>query len=309
MIQPLGGEVDSNRWYFARHGEEGPLPNPSGHTFPLLTHDEAGKWSLVGTGFYVSDNGLFVTAGHVIEHVCRDGKQVFPLVILHLHSDVGLFGASECLFRPIMQCWLGATEDVAFGVAATATNNKTGQELRNWTWTLSWKTLPNGAPVGTYAFPNHILSDDGTRISFRPDAYVGTVQASGDFRDKVVMPFPYLQVDFRIHGAASGGPIFNDDGRVVGVNCTEWPDNIDHPVGPGFGAQIRCLKDAFIDDVVPLEGGCPRRMTFDELVRSGSISVADYLPRDADAPLSGSVLRLDMPTAAKPPEIEVTQYA
>lgn len=309
MIQPLGGEADSNRWYFARHGEEGPLPNPSGHTFPLLTHDEAGEWSLVGTGFYVSDNGLFVTARHVIKHVCRDGKQVLPLVILHLHSDVGLFGASECLFRPIMQCWLGATEDVAFGVAATATNNKTGQELRNWTWTLSWKTLPNGAPVGTYAFPNHILSDDGTRISFRPDAYVGTVQASGDFRDKVVMPFPYLQVDFRIHGAASGGPIFNDDGRVVGVNCTEWPDNIDHPVGPGFGAQIRCLKDAFIDDVVPLEGGCPRRMTFDELVRSGSISVADYLPRDADAPLSGSVLRLDMPTAAKPPEIEVTQYA
>jgi hypothetical protein len=49
-----------------------------------------------------------------------------------------------------MQCWLGATEDIAFGVAATATNSKTGQELRNWTWTLSWPTPPNGAPVGTY---------------------------------------------------------------------------------------------------------------------------------------------------------------
>lgn len=308
MNQLLGGEADPNRWYFAKHGEEGPLPNPSGHTFPLLTHDETGKWSLVGTGFYVSDNGLFVTARHVIEHVCRDGKQVLSLVILHLHSDVGLFGPSECLFRPIMQCWLGATEDIAFGVAATATNRKTGQELRNWTWTLSWQTPPKGAPVGTYAFPNHILSDGGTRISFRPDAYVGTVQESGDFRDKVLMPFPYLQVDFRIHGAASGGPIFND-GRVVAVNCTEWPENIDHPVGPGFGAQIRCLKDAFVEDVVPLEGGPPRRMSFDELVRTGSISVANYLPREADAPLSGSVLRLEMPATAKRPEVEVSLYA
>jgi hypothetical protein len=140
MNQPPGGEADPNRWYFAKHGEEGPLPNPSGHTFPLLTHDETGKWSLVGTGFYVSDNGLFVTARHVVEHVCRDGKQALPLVILHLHSDVGLFGPSECLFRPIMQCWLGAKEDIAFGVAATATNSKTGQQLSNWTWTLSWQT-------------------------------------------------------------------------------------------------------------------------------------------------------------------------
>ena len=33
---------------------------------------------------------------------------------------------------------------------------------------------------------------------------------------------------------------------------------------------------------------------------------ANYLPRDADAPLSGSVLRLDMPVTAKGPEIEAS---
>jgi hypothetical protein len=137
---------------------------------------------------------------------------------------------------------------------------------------------------------------------------LGLFKSQVIFEDKILMPFPYLQVDFRIHGAASGGPIFND-GRVVAVNCTEWPENIDHPVGPGFGAQIRCLKDAFIEDVVPMEGGPPRRMSFDEFVRTGSISVANYLPRDADAPLSGSVLRLDMPTTAKRPEVEVSMYA
>jgi hypothetical protein len=45
------------------------------------------------------------------------------------------------------------------------------------------------------------------------------------------------------------------------------------------------------------------------LVRRGSISVANYLPRDADAPLSGSVLGLDMPATAKRPEVEVSLYA
>jgi hypothetical protein len=306
-MNQLGGEADPNYWHFGRVEEVGPLPNPCGHTFPLLTHDEAGTWSLVGTGFYVSDNGLFVTAGHVVDHVCREGQQILPLVILHLHSNVGVFGPSECLFRPIMQCWRGATEDIVFGVAAIDTNKNTGEELRNWTWTLSWSTPTNGSPVGTYAFPNHAMSDDGRCISFQPDAYIGIVQESGEFRDRVQMPFPYLQVDFRIHGAASGGPIFHA-GRVVGANCSEWPMNIDHPPGPGFGAQIRCLKDAFIEDAVPLSGGGPRIMTFDELVRAGSISVANYVPRDTDAPLSGSVLRLDMPVTAPKPKICVSQY-
>jgi len=136
---------------------------------------------------------------------------------------------------------------------------------------------------------------------------LGLFKGQAIFRDKVRMPFPYLQVDFRIHGAASGGPIFSD-GRVIAVNCSEWPENIDHPPGPGFGAQIRCLKDAFIDDVVLSDADCPHHITFDELVRTGSINVANYVSRDANAPLFGSVLRLDMPATAKRPEVEVSLY-
>jgi hypothetical protein len=48
----LAGDADPNSWYFKNPDQDGPLPNPVGHTFPLLTHDANGRWELIGTGFY-----------------------------------------------------------------------------------------------------------------------------------------------------------------------------------------------------------------------------------------------------------------
>jgi hypothetical protein len=238
----LGGEADPNSWHFKPTHEEGPLPNPVGHTFPLLTHDLQGRWSLLGTGFYISSDGLFITARHVIEEALRDGRQISPLVILHLRSDTGLFGPADVLYRPIMQCWLSDQADLALGVAATATNRETGEILSHWCWPLSSTPPTTGARVATYAFPRHYMCKDGRTFLFHPELYPGTVLSSGDYRDRVMIPFPYLEVDCRIHGAASGGPICTSGGNVVGVNCTEFPDNIDHPPGAGLWRSNQMSK-------------------------------------------------------------------
>lgn len=303
----LGGETDPNAWHFSRLGEEGPLPNPVGHTFPLVTHDADGKWCLVGTGFYVNDGGFFVTARHVIEEVCREGRQIAPLLIVHLHSQSGLFGASEYHFRPIGQCWTSDTADVAFGAAATATNKMTGEVMKNWTWTLSFGVPAGRSLVHTYAFPNHIVIDEGRRIRFAPHAYSGRVLSSGAFRDRVMVPFPYIEVDFRIHGAASGGPIISGK-YVSGVNCTEWPENLDHPPGPGFGAQSLCLRDAFLDNVALPSEFSPRRVTFDDLVRADVLNVENYSSRAEGASLRGQLIDLTMPATIPYPRIELEQY-
>ncbi len=306
----LGGEADPTTWNFQHSDQHGPLPNPVGHTFPLLTHDDRGVWSLVGTGFYISRDGLFITARHVVDQVLHDGRQIAPLVILHPCSDTGLFGPSDVLFRPIMQCWLGDQADVALGVAATATNNQTSEVLQHWCWPLSWLTPTVETPVATYAFPRHSMAEDGRSFLFHPELYAGVVRSTGDFRDRSMIPFPYLEVDCRIHGAASGGPIAQFGSGIVGVNCTELAKTLDHAPGPGFGAQIRCLKDAFIDDAaLPGETGL-RRVTFDELVRAGCIAVADYVARNLNEPLSGSLARLDqMPAKAPHPQISFVHYA
>src|SRR3954453_2207158 len=74
----LGGEADPNVWHFSRFGEVGPLPNPSGHTFPLITHDVAGCWRLIGTGFYINDGGSLSRAS-CHRRRGRDGEQLSPL--------------------------------------------------------------------------------------------------------------------------------------------------------------------------------------------------------------------------------------
>jgi len=304
----LGGEADPNAWYFNRVGEEGPLPNPVGHTFPLITHDASERWRIVGTGFYVNDSGMFATARHVIEDVMQNGHQISPLVILHLHSNLGLFGPSEVLFRPIAQCWLGETADVALGYAASATNSSTGEQLKNWCWTLSWRVPNIGAVAATYAFPNSAVSADGRRIRLSPNAYMGRVQAFGDHRDRVMLPFPFIQVDFRIHGAASGGPTLSG-GDVIGINCTEYPENVDHPPGPGFCAQARCLSDAFFDDFVLPNETSPRLVTFDECVRTGVVKVRDYAPPPAGAPRRGTLVRPHMEYVAPRPAVDIEVWA
>jgi Trypsin-like peptidase domain len=302
----LGGAADENSWYFKRAGDDGPLPNPVGHTFPLLTHNSSGRWELVGTGFYVSSDGLFITARHNICHVFREGRQVAPLVILHFHSATGLFGPSEVLFRPIAQCWMSSDADLAFGVAAPATNNQTGEVLRNWCWDLSWATPTVGNSVGTYAFPRHQFSADNESVQFHPELYPGKILEVGAYRDRVMISFPYLCVDCRIHGAASGGPIVVNDGKVVGINCTEFTN--DQSPGPGYGVQVQCLKGAYIDDAMLADDSSPRRVTFDELVRANCIRVDDFVSMENDSVSTGILVRLDkIPVTAPRPRTSLVQ--
>jgi hypothetical protein len=108
-------------------------------------------------------------------------------------------------------------------------------------------------------------------------------------------------------GAASGGPIIS--GRyVVGINCTEWPENLDHPPGPGFGAQSLCLIDAFLDNIVLPSESLPRRVKFGELVRTGALNVENYSERTENGSLQGRLIDLTMPASVPYPRIELEQY-
>jgi hypothetical protein len=295
-----GGEAQPNAFQFL--SEHGPLPNPVGHTFPLLTHDEAGTWELVGTGFYVNSRGLFVTAGHVIEHVLRDNRQVCPLVILQLGTEHSLFGGDGFHLRPIGECWLGDIADVALGMAATATNRHTGRVLQHWCWPISGSRPAVGDSVATYAFPNHriLRTERKLHLSFQPDAYPGVVEECGDYRDSAVVPYPFSHVTCRIHGGASGGPVVGRDGAVVGVNCRYM-----EPHGPGVVAQIRCLQDSYLDQVVLQNETSPRRVTFAELIRAGGVHASAF--EVGSVPYQqGRLIRLDeVLPSAQPPDLSI----
>ncbi len=171
---------------------------------------------------------------------------------------------------------------------------------------MSWAPPVVGARAATYAFPNHSITQTqrGQLLRFRPDLYPGKVQEVGSFRDRVLVPFPYMHVDFRIHHAASGGPVVGAEGVVVGVNC-RFMD----PEGPGVAAQIRCLQDAFLDDLVPLGETAPRRIVFGELVSVGWVTAKHYtagvVPNQP-----GRVVRLDaVQPSARGPALEMSVYS
>ena len=246
-----------------------------------------------------------MTAAHVIDDVLENGEQAAPLALMHLWSESGLFGPQSYLLRPIAQCWIGVTADIALGVAAIVTNNVTGATLSHWSWPLSWETPCVGKSAATYAFPNHSIDQTvgAQTFQFQPDLYSGVALEIGDFRDRVLVPYPYMHVSFDIHGAASGGPVVAGD-AVVGVNCRFMK-----PGGPGIVAQIRSLQDSFIDDAVLFGESAPRRVYFTELVDAGAVVahgyVANSVPRQ-----EGRIVRLDRILPSIPgPALEMVIYA
>jgi len=205
------------------------------------------------------------------------------------------------LLRPVMQCWLGDNVDVALGVGAHATNNRTGAALAHWSWPLSWTMPTVGTPAATYAFPNHSIDHTvgAQTIRCQPDLYAGNILEVGDFRDRVLVPYPYMHVSFCIHEGASGGPV-TSGGVVVGVNCR----GIDLDP-PGVVAQIRTLQDSFIDNAVLLEETAERRVTFGELVAAGVVTARHYTP-DTVPKQPGHLIRLDViPISARGPASEI----
>lgn len=304
-MEILEGTASPDDWYIG--SDHNPLPNPVGHTFPILTHDSNGQWSLIGTGFYISSDGLFVTAKHVIEEVLENSIQVKPIVILQLYSEIGpgLFGSQSSFLRPIIQCWLGKESDMALGIAATMINNESGNPLTHYSWKMSWNMPTQGSTVSTLAFPNHEFEQTETvqTLHSAPDAYMGIFEDANDYRDRVKIPFPYLQIGTRIHGGASGGPIFDHTGSVIGVNSTYI-----EPTGPGYGVQIRCLQNAFLENGMLIEETVPRRIEFHELVSSGAVEAVNF-SIDAVPTQEGYIVYLDQVRVSAPrPNLSLTQY-
>ena len=195
------------------------------------------------------------------------------------------------------QCWIADTADIVLGQAAVMIDDATGQALSHWAWPLSWSLPVIGAHAATYAFPNYVITNGpaGQEFHFNPALYRGTIEGVGNHRDARNIPFPFIQANFRVHGKASGGPVFGADGAVIGANCTEVAGS-----GPAYGVQIRCLQDAFLD-AVP----APGRLTFADLVGRGIVIAPDFVP-GAIAAQPGHLVRLDaIPISAPSPRLIV----
>lgn len=264
MPTKLRGEAIQEQFKVrASNGEEF---EPTRAIFPIFKHDADGSLRLLGTGFFITVHGIFVSAKHVFTDVIdEDGKATGPLSIIQ-------FGENNTFYhRPVASCAVHGEADVAVGVCANMKHKVTGEPLANKVLTLSLTYPQIGETVFTYAYPGtEVLKKEKQEIRIAPRFYDGAVV---DYfpkgRDRTMLPFPCYQTSIYLHGGASGGPVFSENGRVIGVNSTGYEGG--HDIS--FISRIQDIYDLELHDVVFLDEKEPRRVSIRELVPIRHIAV------------------------------------
>lgn len=220
---------------------------------------------LLGTGFFISTNGLFITAKHILlDPFGARGREKYPIGIVQFLPE-GVF-----IQRPILRCASHTVADVAVGAAAPMNKNKTSGMLTNPILSLSTASVEVGTRIVTYAYPKHanVIDEESQQINLCPTFYDGFVEEFyPNGRDRVLLPGPCYQTSIVIHGGASGGPVFGPDGYVHGVNSTGFEED-----ELSFISLVKDVLELTIDDV-SVEGRGPRSISIAELVRLGHVIV------------------------------------
>ena len=229
--------------------------------FPILRQLSSGEWQLIGTGFFITTNGIFATEKHVLMDVLDRGRQINPIALIQFLPQ------DKYLLRPIIRCATHEFADVAIGVAARGRNVNDGKELLNKCLILSTRSTRY---VCTYAYPKIIVKIEPQKqeLHFYPTFYGGQLE---DYypngRDKVILLGPCYRTSIIIHGGASGGPVFNHKGRVFGINST----GIDTKDPVSFISRINELLPLPVTRSVFPESGEERTVEILELARKGFV--------------------------------------
>lgn len=243
---------------------DGVRVDPSKAIFPILKVSKTGKYSLVGTGFFVGPEGIFATASHVMdEFIADDGSaNGIPLIIQMIEGD-------SYVQRRITSVHKHPRADICIG-RVISMKSPTRGKLENPVATLSSKVPDVGEILVTYAYPRSVFQPGEVREAcyLWGEFFKGEVQEHFlQGRDSVMLPGPCFQTSIFIHGGASGGPVFNSQGLVVGVNSTGYEDE-----GLSFITPLYLLKDLKVDGILTSIDAKEKFTTVAELIKVGMMS-------------------------------------
>lgn len=235
-----------------------------GHAiFPIVTQRNDGLFVAIGTGFFVAEQGIFITAAHVVEAVLDEqGKATGPFGIFQF-----LPGGTYYV-RPIHRVTRHLVADVAVGIAAPMSHNLTGAPMPNKILALAAKPPKVGSSVATYAYPKTDIQPGKPQVvRFVSGFFDGTLlEHHPNGRDRVVLPGPCFRTSMVIHGGASGGPVVGADGKVFAVNSTGFDgDTLSY---------VSCISEALdlaITNVTLPGSPKPRTTTLRELSQLGFV--------------------------------------
>jgi hypothetical protein len=250
-IPPLKGEAPRSA-YVARV-DGGAEIHPNEAVFPLLAQEEDGSFRLVGTGFFIAQAAIFLTAAHVVEDAENEEHvPVQPLCAVQFRPD------GTYLLRSVHVAARNARSDVAIGY------------LNPRVVTLSAASPQPGDPVVTFAYPKtRTVAGPPHLLDFEPTYFAGEVARHWpNGRDRVLLPAECYQTSMVIHGGASGGPVFGPDGAVFGINSTGYQDE-----ALSFVSSVWDALDLPIPNLRFGTESQPRATNLRELIKLGLVSV------------------------------------
>lgn len=246
---------------FATDGS-GSVTDPGAAIFPILKQTGDGNYHFIGTGFFITNNGLFATAKHVLMDVIDANRlQTHPIIMVHFINGI-------YWIRQILRCTSHPIADISVGVVAPMIHKKTGEPLKNKTLCLVPNIPDIGKQVCTYAYPKTVIEHgENQELHFYADFYEGLIQENyPNGRDRVMLPGPCAQTNMYIHGGASGGPVFDRSGNVFAVNSTGYDDS-----DLSFVTPIHTIEDFLLEDVV-IPGNDTGKVRIRELIEGGFIT-------------------------------------
>jgi S1-C subfamily serine protease len=216
----------SNTTRQARDGDLNPV-RPEAGSVPILQERGPGKLAVVGTGFYISRYGLFMSARHVLETLINGSKTSLGVgYVCHLGAEDSIH------LRRILRVSFLHPQDIAVGQADNFVEKFPENPLQNMRVKLTTELPSHGDSVITYAYPeNEVLDFTTTDVvpMIAGNYFEGEFLRSVDKSEHPFMPYPYFETTIKLRGGASGGPVFDSTGRVIGINCRGWNfDGMEH---------------------------------------------------------------------------------
>lgn len=212
----LGGET--NQKHFKAYDGNGVEAHAQEAIFPIIKQNiQTKQFSLLGTGFFISQTGLLMTAKHVLQDVITNKKADRPIGIIHVLPN------NQYILRSIVKGFWFERSDVAVAQLDQPVHKKTKDVLQNKKLKLSTSKLLIDDIVFTFAYPasEFSMEDSSQKLVLCPSFYEGKlIKHFAAGRDRTMLPNPCWQTDIYIHGGASGGPVFNSKGAVIGINST-----------------------------------------------------------------------------------------
>jgi hypothetical protein len=157
-----------------------------------------------------------------------------------------------------LQIWLLRTvtnvpdTDITILGLACASALPTDRTFRQWTLATRLPKIGERMTLTGFRPTSAVASTDGGLLCHgNVIASVGAVTATYPAgRDRAMIPWPAVEVDCAALGAMSGGPAYNEEGRLVGLVCTSLTGE-SGKTGPAY---VSLLWGAF---AYPFSGGWP----------------------------------------------------